>query len=159
MMKAKIVFICSALLCLASACCNSNKTMKEDKTIFGRGQQVEAHFSGDAWVEMLPINDSFDCSVYNVTFAPSVRNDWHRHSVGQILLCSAGEGYYQERGKAARHLVAGDVVNIPANTDHWHGAAPDKEFTHIGITPRVSENSAEWLEPVTDEEYQKATTK
>ena len=118
-----------------------------------------AMFKGDAWVQqLLPEHgEEYDTAAYNVTFAPGTRNHWHSHSVGQILLCTAGVGYYQEKGKPARRLNPGDVVEIPANVEHWHGAAPDSFFSHIGITPKVGENHHTWGAPVTDEEYAEAT--
>ena len=118
-----------------------------------------AMFKGDAWVQqLLPEHgEEYDTAAYNVTFAPGTRNHWHSHSVGQILLCTAGVGYYQEKGKPARRLNPGDVVEIPANVEHWHGAAPDSFFSHIGITPKVGENHHTWGAPVTDEEYADAT--
>ena len=118
-----------------------------------------AMFTGDAWVQqLLPEHGKdYDTAAYNVTFAPGTRNHWHSHTVGQILLCTVGTGYYQEKGKPARKLRPGDTVEIPANVVHWHGAAPDSFFSHIGITPKVSENGHTWLSPVTDEEYADAT--
>ena len=118
-----------------------------------------AMFRGDAWVQqLLPEHgEEYDTAAYNVTFAPGTRNHWHSHSVGQILLCTAGVGYYQEKGKPARRLTPGDVVEIPANVEHWHGAAPDSFFSHIGITPKVGENHHTWGDPVTDAEYAEAT--
>lgn len=101
---------------------------------------------------MLVDNRDYDMSAYNVTFAPGTRNNWHSHSVGQVLFCTEGTGYYQERGKAARRLTPGSVVEIPANTEHWHGAAPDSEFVHLGITPRAASNRTAWGGPVTDAE-------
>lgn len=120
-----------------------------------------AMFKGDAWVQqLLPEHgEEYNTAAYNVTFAPGTRNHWHSHSVGQILLCTAGVGYYQEKGKPARRLNPGDVVEIPAHVEHWHGAAPDSFFSHIGITPKVSENHHTWGAPVTDEEYAAATQK
>lgn len=126
-------------------------------SIFPRGNPVQTHFSGAAFLSILANNKECDISVYNVTFAPGVRNDWHKHAVGQILLCTVGTGYYQERGNPARYLNPGDRVEIPANVEHWHGAAPGCEFVHIGITPKMSENSVTWLAPVSDEEYKNAT--
>ena len=118
-----------------------------------------AMFTGDAWVQqLLPEHGAdYDTAAYNVTFAPGTRNHWHSHTVGQILLCTAGTGYYQEKGKPARKLRPGDTVEIPANVVHWHGAAPDSFFSHIGITPKVAENGHTWLSPVTDAEYAEAT--
>lgn len=93
-------------------------------------------------------------SVSNVTFEPSCRNNWHiHHNGGQILLCTAGRGYYQEWGKSAQELNPGDVVNIPPEIKHWHGAAPDSWFAHIAIS--VPGSKAEWLEPVDEAEYAK----
>ena len=94
-----------------------------------------------------------DCTVGNVTFAPGVRNSWHSHPGGQILLCTSGEGRYQEKGKPVQVLRPGDVVKIAPNVVHWHGAAPDSEFTHIAIGAQQSKGGAVWLAPVTDEEY------
>lgn len=131
-------------------------TMKVENPVMGLGEPVSSNFTGEAWLKMLSSQPEYDCNVYNVTFAPGTRNNWHSHAVGQILLCTEGVGYYQEKGKPAQRLTVGDVVNIPANTVHWHGAAPDSRFTHIGITPKVSENSAEWAGVVTDQEYAEA---
>lgn len=125
--------------------------------VFPKGTEISDNFIGKAWLSILINNKNCDISVYNVTFEPGCRNNWHRHSVGQLLLCTVGIGYYQERGKAARRLVPGDVVEIPADTEHWHGAAPDCEFVHIGMTPKMSENSVVWLDPVIDKEYEAAT--
>lgn len=126
---------------------------------FSRGEVLTSrNFSGAAWLKMLVDNKACDIAVYNVTFAKGCRNSWHRHAVGQLLLCTAGIGHYQERGREARRLLPGDVVEIPADAEHWHGAAPDCEFAHIGITPKMSENGVVWLDPVTDAEYAAATT-
>ena len=122
--------------------------------IFPKGQKATANFTGDAWVEMLSADvATFDAMTYNVTFAPGSRNYWHVHSCGQILLCTSGEGYYQEKGKPAQHLKPGDVVEIQPNVVHWHGASATSEFVHVGITPQVNKNNVTWLEPVSEEEY------
>ena len=124
--------------------------------VFPKGSKLPdtPNFTGDAWLEMLVTKaDSMDCTVGNVTFAPGVRNSWHSHPGGQILLCTSGEGRYQEKGKPVQVLRPGDVVKIVPNVVHWHGAAPDSEFTHIAVGPQQSKGSAVWLEPVTDEEY------
>lgn len=94
--------------------------------------------------------------IANVTFEPRCRNNWHvHHRGGQILICVGGEGWYQEWGKPAQKLHPGDVVNIPAEVKHWHGAAADSWFQHIAIAVPAEGASNEWLEPVTDEEYDK----
>ena len=101
--------------------------------------------------------------IYNVTFEPGYRNNWHTHHAksggGQILLCMAGRGLYQEWGKPAQELCPGDVVNIPTGVKHWHGAAPDSWFSHLAVEVPGEETSNEWLEPVDDEQYLKASDK
>ena len=95
----------------------------------------------------------------NVTFEPGCRNHWHIHRAksggGQILLVTAGHGYYQEWGEKARELHPGDVVNIPANVKHWHGAAPDSWFAHLAVEVPAENGSTEWCEPVAEHEYNK----
>lgn len=97
--------------------------------------------------------------IFNVTFEPACRNNWHIHHAksdgGQMLICVGGRGYYQEWGKAARELHPGDVVNIPANVKHWHGAAPDSWFSHLAIEIEGEDGSTEWCEPVSDYDYKK----
>lgn len=95
--------------------------------------------------------------IANVTFEPGCRNNWHIHLAekggGQILLVTAGKGWYQEYGKPPRSLSAGDVVNIPANVKHWHGAAKNSWFQHLAIEVPAGNGRNEWCEPVSDEEY------
>ncbi len=86
-------------------------------------------------------------------FEPGARNNWHKHSGGQILLVTGGRGYYQESGKPASELHPGDVVKIAPNLKHWHGAAPDSWFVHVSIETNAQAGPPEWLEPVTGEEY------
>lgn len=97
--------------------------------------------------------------VFNVTFEPGCRNNWHIHHAksggGQMLICVGGRGYYQEWGKEAVEMTPGSVVNIPAEVKHWHGAAPDSWFSHLAVEVPGEESSNEWCEPVSDEEYGK----
>jgi quercetin dioxygenase-like cupin family protein len=103
---------------------------------------------------MLVSNDStFNCPICNVTFEPGARNNWHKHPGGQILLVTGGKGYYQEEGKPVQAIQEGDVVKIHPNVKHWHGATSDSWFVHIAISTNPQKGDAEWLEPVTDEEY------
>jgi|ERR1035437_4684800 quercetin dioxygenase-like cupin family protein len=103
---------------------------------------------------MLVSNDStFNCPIGNVTFEPGTRNKWHKHPGGQILLITGGNGYFQEGGKKAQVIQKGDVVKIHSNVKYWHGAAQDSWFVHIVISTNLQKGDAEWLEPVTDEEY------
>ena len=98
-------------------------------------------------------DDIWNSSIANVTFDAGARTNWHKHSGGQILLVTAGEGRYQERNKEIQILKAGDAVKIPPEVEHWHGAAPDSQFAHISIEPNLPDNQTTWLEPVTDEQY------
>lgn len=102
-------------------------------------------------------NGVFNAQVYNVVFEPGARTHWHSHPGGQILIVTQGRGFYQERGKPARVLKKGDVVEIPPNVVHWHGAAPNEELVHIGISTQVHLGPAEWFGPATEEEYRKTT--
>ena len=131
-------------------------------TIFPKGERgPEATFTGTTWVKMLHPDSGgvFDTQVYNVIFEPSARTYWHSHPGGQILLVTSGTGYYQEKGKPARLLNPGDVVPIPPDVVHWHGAAPDSPFVHIGMSTKVHLGPAKWFGPVTDDEYVEATGK
>ena len=95
--------------------------------------------------------------IFNVTFEPKCRNNWHIHHAdkggGQILICVGGRGYYQEWGKDAIEMNPGDCINIPAGVKHWHGAAPDSWFSHLAIEVPGENGSNEWLEPVDDKQY------
>ncbi len=109
------------------------------------------YFSGNSYLQPLAP------AVANVTFAPGCRNNWHIHHAskggGQILLCTDGEGWYQEWRKPAQALRPGDAVTIPAGVKHWHGAAKDSWFAPIVISVPGENVSNEWLEPVSDAEY------
>lgn len=120
-----------------------------------KGELIESdNFKGKAWLSRLMTDtENFDVTVSDVVFEPEARNSWHSHPDGQILIATAGKGYYQEKGKDIQVLRPGDVVAIPANVLHWHGAAPDSCFSHIAINTKVHAGPAKWSEPVTDEEY------
>ena len=130
-------------------------TSKNQNPIFPQGDPAPAdYFTGKAWVKMLvPNNNPFNCTLGNVVFEPGCRNNWHSHPGGQILLCTEGTGYYQEKGKPIQLLNKGDVVQIPPDVVHWHGATPDSEFTHIAVMTNIQSGGTVWMEPVTDEEY------
>ena len=110
-----------------------------------------ASFTGQSYLHMLVTSD---ISVGNVTFEPGCRNHWHiHHGKGQVLLVTGGRGWYQEWGKPARELKAGDVVDIPAEVKHWHGAAKDSWFAHLAIEVANVSGSNEWCEEVADDQY------
>lgn len=115
------------------------------------------YFSGKSYLAPLTKDKRLNAPAFNVTFEPGCRNNWHKHSGGQLLIAVGGVGYYQERGRAARRLVPGDVVEVPPDTEHWHGAAPDSWFSHIGVECNPGTNKNTWLEPVSDADYQAAT--
>jgi quercetin dioxygenase-like cupin family protein len=125
-----------------------------ESVIFPKGQKItNDYFIGATWLEMLVSNDIFNCPIGNVTFEPGARNNWHKHPGGQILLVTGGQGYYQEAGKPVQVIKEGDVVKIHPDVKHWHGATPDSWLVHIAISTNPEKGDAEWLEPVTDEEY------
>lgn len=132
---------------------------KEKLSVFPAGEKNDAfaqYFVGQSYLNMLSTEQ---VAIGNVTFEPGCRNNWHIHRAseggGQILLVTAGSGYYQEWGGPARKLWPGDVVNIPANVKHWHGAAPDSWFQHLAIEVPAVDGKNEWCEAVADEEYNK----
>ena len=130
-------------------------TTEKQNAIFPKGERAPAdYFTGTVWIKILLPNDSnFNCQIGNVVFEPGARNNWHTHPGGQVLITTEGTGYYQEKGKPIQLLRKGDVVNIPPDVEHWHGASPDSEFTHIAINPNTQKGIVVWLERVTDEEY------
>lgn len=125
--------------------------------IFPKGERASSdYFTGIAWVNILvPKDETESFSVGDVVFEPGCRNNWHTHPAGQILLITDGKGYYQEKGKSARLLTKGDVVKIPSNLEHWHGATRNSSLTHIAISNMTKDGAVTWLQPVTDEEYDK----
>ncbi|HPQ67507.1 MAG TPA: cupin domain-containing protein [bacterium] len=133
-----------------------------DSSVFPKGMQGPKEiFTNTTWVNMLHTDEQgvFDTQVYDVRFEPAARTFWHSHPGGQILLVTSGTGYYQEKGKPAQLLKPGDVVAIPPDVVHWHGAAPQSEFVHLGMSTNVHLGPAQWFGPVTDEEYGEATAK
>ncbi len=129
---------------------------KAKNVVFGFGElnPYGKYFIGKSYLKKITTENGVP--MFNVTFEPKCRNNWHiHHKGGQILLVTQGRGYYQEWGKPAQELHPGDVVNIPPETKHWHGAAKDSWFTHIAVEVPSDGGSNEWLEPVSDEEYNK----
>uniref|UniRef100_I2Q4E3 Cupin domain-containing protein n=1 Tax=Desulfovibrio sp. U5L TaxID=596152 RepID=I2Q4E3_9BACT len=121
--------------------------------IFPIGKKFESkNFVGTVWLNMLMPSGSA-LPIGNVTFEPGCRNSWHKHAGGQILLVTGGRGWYQEWGKPAQELHPGDVVNIPAEVKHWHGAAKDSWFVHLAIEVHPEKGPATWLEPVAEADY------
>ena len=136
------------------------KSNFDKENIFGIGKPNDAYaqyFTGNSYLNLLAKVDDAGLSLCNVTFEPGCRNNWHIHHAkkggGQILVCIAGEGWYQEYGKEAVSLTPGTVITIPANVKHWHGAKKDSWFSHIAVEVPGEDASNEWCEAVEDEEY------
>ncbi|RAK70413.1 (R)-mandelonitrile lyase [Hymenobacter edaphi] len=126
------------------------------QSLAGTKRGPAEYFTGTAWVTMLVGANPTDCTVGDVTFEPGARNNWHAHPAGQLLVVTAGRGYYQEQGQPARLLRPGDAVSIAPGVVHWHGATADSLFTHLAVNPGVGQGVADWRQPVTDEEYRAA---
>ena len=132
----------------------------ENPSVFKTGDKLPEMFSkyfiGQAYLNQLTDRGG---PIANVTFEPGCRNNWHIHhgenGGGQILLVTGGRGWYQEWGKEAQELRAGDVVTIPVGVKHWHGAAKDSWFSHVAIEVPGEGTSNEWLEAVSDTDYSK----
>lgn len=130
---------------------------------FGLGEKnpYGQFFIGQSYLNELSKVEDIGFSIFNVTFEPECRNNWHIHHAkkggGQVLICIDGEGWYQEEGKKAKKLKKGDVITIPANTKHWHGASKNSWFSHLAVELPGEETSTEWCEPVSDEHYNKLT--
>lgn len=136
---------------------NDAKAEHEKDMLFPIGQPNDGYadyFTGNSY--LYPLSTTQE-GIFNVTFEPRCRNNWHVHHAdkggGQILICVGGQGYYQEWGKEPQKLCPGDVVNIPEGVKHWHGAAPDSWFSHLAVEVPGENSSNEWLEAVTDEAY------
>lgn len=129
---------------------------KPIEDIFNRGKVSTAdYFTGTVWNQRLVSPDSVNrCQTSNVTFAPGARTRWHQHTGTQILLCTAGEGWYQEKGEPAIKLKQGDTVVIRPGVTHWHGASAASEFSHLSVIPNPQYNKDTWLEEVDETEYQ-----
>ena len=139
-----------------------DKAAFDQQNVFGQGQEntgFAQYFIGTSYLNSL--TKAGECPVFlaNVTFEPGCRNNWHIHHAktggGQILICTAGSGWYQEEGKEAVSLEPGTVIVIPPKVKHWHGAKADSWFSHIALEVPGEETSNEWLEAVDDESYAK----
>ena len=142
-----------------------DKAAFDRQNVFGQGQEntgFAQYFIGTSYLN--PLTKAGECPVFlaNVTFEPGCRNNWHIHHAktggGQILICTAGSGWYQEEGKEAVSLEPGTVIVIPPEVKHWHGAKADSWFSHIAVEVPGEETSNEWLEAVSEESYSRLGT-
>ena len=134
----------------------------EQTDAFGVGSPNDAYakfFVGQSYLKPLTVPGTCPVFLANVSFEPGCRNNWHIHHAksggGQLLICTAGEGWYQEYGKSPVSLTPGTVITIPPEVKHWHGAKADSWFSHIAAEVPGEETSNEWCEPVSEEEYKK----
>lgn len=163
MKKITIIGI-TVLLGLIQACSTKTEkqeSMKTDKNelnaIFPIGEKGSAEwFTGNAYPTSLLEADSVYTTIAgNVYFEPGARSNWHTHPSGQILIITDGVGYYQIEGQPIEIMKKGDVVKFPPNVRHWHGASPDTGVQQLYIIPNTEQGIVEWMEPVSDEEYNK----
>ena len=152
----KIMAAAAGMLLLCSVAAAETAGL-QTVTKAGSNATVQANpknFTGTAWATSLfSAHSPSKTYAAVVSFTPGARTNWHKHSGGQILLVTAGEGRYQERNGKIRILKTGDVIKIPPFVAHWHGAAPNRAFAHISIETNLPTNETTWLEPVTDEQY------
>ena len=158
----KTFFIAAiASLALSTSSCMENKSENKEtglQAIFPKGEKLpNDYFTGNAYLKPLVARDkNNDFSAGNVTFEPGARTVWHTHPKGQVLIVIDGNGIYQEKGKPAQSLKVGDVVKVPENTEHWHGATATSKMAHINITNYKGDEQVHWLQPVSEEDYNNA---
>jgi quercetin dioxygenase-like cupin family protein len=156
-LAASMLITCISLLVVA---CNPDKasvenTAQHTNSLFSKGEKLPNEwFTGNAYLKPLLAKDkNNEFALGSVTFEPGARSIWHTHPKGQVLIVTEGEGFYQEKGRPAQALKKGDVVNVPENTEHWHGASASKMLVHIALTNYKGNENVVWLKPVTKEEY------
>ena len=134
---------------------SSLDSVSEASVIFPKGQKgPDKFFTGNAYnYGLVPIDSTYTTLVGNVYFEPSSRSNWHTHPAGQILIITSGKGYHQLEGGPIEILQKGDVVKCPPGVRHWHGASSDTGMQQIYIVPNTEKGIVEWMEPVSDEQY------
>jgi quercetin dioxygenase-like cupin family protein len=159
-MRLKLLTILIPLAGLSLTACKNNiktdtMTTTNNTGIFPKGEKLtNGYFTGNAYLTPLLAKDSNNnFAMGSVTFELGARTNWHTHPKGQVLIVTEGQGWYQEKGKAAQVIKKGDVINIPENVEHWHGASADNAMIHIAITNYEADENVVWLKPVSDEEY------
>lgn len=155
-MKIKILFI-TAMMAISSIAvyAQSAENFRQPYPL-GDKLSPNPNFTGEVWLAPLSEKEELNLPMANVTFEPGCRNSWHSHKAGQLLIATAGIGYYQEKGQPARRLFPGDIVEIAPGVEHWHGAVPDSWFAHIAITTNPQENATVWLSTVSNKQYEEA---
>ena len=134
---------------------------ENNSELYPKGEKLSNDwFTGNAFLHLLVSKDeNNEFSAGAVTFEPGARTNWHTHPKGQVLLVTEGNGFYQEKGKPAQSIKKGDVVNIPENIEHWHGATLTTKMVHIAITNFKDDIQVKWLEAVNEMDYEAVNTK
>lgn len=152
-------YILPLLFILFTACNNNQKTentKQQNAPVFPKGEKVSENFTGTVWLNYLAETDTVhNVNIGSVTFEPGARTNWHYHKGGQILLVTDGKGLYQEKGSPIEVINKGNVIKCPPDVEHWHGATTTEAMTHVAIGTNTNIGGAVWLQPVTDEEYNK----
>ena len=153
-----LILVMGAIVTFTACYNNKNQAKMTDEnttSIFPQGEKLpNDYFTGNAFLHPLLAKDkNNEFALGSVTFEPGARTHWHTHPKGQVLIVTEGQGFKQEKGKPVQVLKKGDVVNIPENTQHWHGASANSKLVHLAITNYKGEENVVWLQPVTDEEY------
>lgn len=162
----KLGIVTVTVLMFLGQSCNTNKGEKQENlnaednelnAIFPKGEKgSEEYFTGNAYPVGLVEADSIHTTLAgNVFFEPGARSNWHSHPSGQILIITDGVGYHQIEGQEIEVIKKGDVVKCPPNVRHWHGASPDVGLQQLYVIPNTEKGIVEWMEPVTDEDYNK----
>ncbi len=160
-MKNKLL-IATTIVIVCIACNNQKKLEKMENqnttSLYPKGQKLPNDwFTGNAFITPLIAKDNNnEFSIGSVTFEIGARTHWHTHPKGQVLLVTEGSGFYQEKGKKAQIIRKGDVITIPENVEHWHGASAKTAMIHTAITNFKDNKQVTWLEPVTDSEFNEA---
>jgi quercetin dioxygenase-like cupin family protein len=119
------------------------------------GKGPAEYFTGTVRIDPLfQPNDPARVGAASVTFEPSARTAWHTHPLGQTLIVTAGCGWVQHWGGPIEEIRPGDVISIPPGEKHWHGATATTAMTHIAIQEYLDGRAADWMEKVSDEQYQ-----
>lgn len=152
-MKRKMGFLFMMLLVTISV-------RSQEASVFPKGEKApNVHHTGNVWLsELVKADEILDCQIAMATFEAGARLDWHKHPGGQILLITAGKGFYQEKGQAKRIVNKGDIVKCLPNVEHWHGATPETGVTYLAVNSNNDKGKTIWLQKITDEEYGSAAT-
>lgn len=157
--QSRLLFLCTVFMLLQVLQARTQTSTKIKKTkmtsFIDKGTPAPAaYFTGTVWVNMnVKPEEGYNINMGTVTFEPKARTNWHTHTSGQILFVIEGIGYYQEKGKAIQLIQKGDVVKIPKNVEHWHGASHGNSMRHIALVPDFDKDKTEWLQAVSDETY------